>query len=87
MAGRESGDAFGFGRKRDKEPDPVAVGADGDMTELMAGAHQLHELYETWVGVGFEPYVAMWLIGAVLKGLPMPDWLVARLKDLEEGGA
>lgn len=38
-------------------------------------------LYQSFIVAGFSEYAALWLVGALMKGLPMPDWLEARLRD------
>jgi hypothetical protein len=38
------------------------------MTELAAGAHQLHELYRSYVGAGFTEQQAMTLVCTLIQG-------------------
>jgi len=40
-------------------------------------------VYTSLLAAGFDEFAALWLVGVAMKGLPMPDWLLARLQDDE----
>lgn len=60
------------------KPDMSGFEADG-VLPLVEGAIQLHETYTLLTGAGFEEYQALFLVGVLLKGVPMPDWVIARI--------
>ena len=39
----------------------------------------LFENYQLAKRAGFESLEALWLIGCMLKGVPLPDWMVEKL--------
>lgn len=68
---KENAEGSGLGSSGDEVGDPFS--------ELMTSAVNLHELYASLVAGGFSEYAAMWMVAAMMKGLPMPEWLCERL--------
>lgn len=49
---------------------------DMSLAESLVG---IHEIYNNAQAAGFTKYEALWIIGIMLKGLPMPEWISERL--------
>lgn len=70
------------GNEKRPSDEEMPVVEDG-MSEMDVGAVGLQEAYQTFLKAGFAPMEALWLIGCMLRGVPLPEWLIDRLG---EGG-
>lgn len=59
-----------------------SIGDDGigapDLT-IVEGWMMLYENYRLAKNAGFEQIEALWLVGCMVRGVPLPDWMVERL--------
>ena len=61
------------GRSADADPDLIM--------SLQDSALAMNEMYRSYREAHFTRFEALWLTGAMAKGVPMPEWLVDRLRD------
>lgn len=47
---------------------------------MVEGWIGLYECYLLSKRAGFEKMEALWLVGCLIKGLPMPDWMMEKLE-------
>ena len=62
-------------------------GADADPELIMSlqdSALAMNEMYRSYREAHFTRFESLWLTGAMAKGVPMPDWLIERLREEEE---
>ena len=48
-----------------------------NLTPLAIEAAGFHEMFLAFHAAGFTVYQALWMTGAMAKGLPIPDWISA----------
>ena len=74
-SGIGSGSGSGSGANDGADADPELI------MSLQDSALAMNEMYRSYREAHFTRFEALWLTGAMAKGVPMPEWLVDRLRD------